>query len=243
MDNKEKGMSEPKTPQPLIRLHSITRVYHVGDSDVRALDGVDLTISAGEFVAIIGPSGSGKSTLMYLLGCLDQPTTGSYILEGREIARATDVELSRVRNRSIGYVFQSYNLLPTLTVTDNIALGLVYAGVPAAKRHATAQDFATKFGLGQRFDHRPSELSGGQMQRVAIARGLACRPHLVLADEPTGNLDTANGEAVLELLQRLNADGLTVIVVTHNPILAASARRQITLHDGKLVSDSANIRP
>ncbi len=226
--------------KPLIHLAGITRLYQVGDSEVRALDGVDLTICAGEFVAIIGPSGSGKSTLMYILGCLDQPTSGSYVLEGREIAHATDIELSRVRNRSIGYVFQSYNLLPTLTVTDNIALGLVYAGVAAAERHATARDFAGRFGLGQRLDHRPQELSGGQMQRVAIARGLACRPHLVLADEPTGNLDTKTGAEILTTLKTLHAEGHTIDLVTHDPTVAAQAQRVIRIVDGRIVSDDLN---
>ena len=226
--------------QALISLQQITRVYHVGDSEVRALDGVDLAIHPGEFVAIIGPSGSGKSTLMYILGCLDQPTTGSYVLEGREIAQATDVELSRVRNRSIGYVFQSYNLLPTLTVTDNIALGLVYAGVPAGQRQNTARDFASKFGLGHRLDHRPLELSGGQMQRVAIARGLACRPHLVLADEPTGNLDSKTGAEILNTLKALHAEGHTIVLVTHDPTVAAQAQRVIRIVDGKIVADVIN---
>ena len=191
------------TQAPLIALRGIVRRYCVGDAEVRALDGVDLVIRAGEFIAIVGPSGSGKSTLMYLLGCLDRPSSGSYLLEGVEIATAEDTELSRIRNRAIGYVFQSFNLLPTLTVTDNVALGLVYAGTVHAERIRQADEVASRFGLGDRLHHRPLELSGGQMQRVAIARGLAPRPRLILADEPTGNLDTKTGAEILEAFRRL----------------------------------------
>ena len=226
--------------KPLIELHGITRLYQVGDTEVRALDGVDLTIHPGEFVAIVGPSGSGKSTLMYLLGCLDRPTAGSYRLEGREIATATDTDLSRVRNRAIGYVFQSFNLLPTLSVTDNVALGLVYAGAPLAERTAQANGYAERFGLGQRLEHKPLELSGGQMQRVAIARGLAARPHLILADEPTGNLDSKTGAEILNAFRSLHAEGHTIIIVTHDPQVAAQAARQIRIVDGKITADEAN---
>ncbi len=227
--------------QPLIELRGITRLYQVGDTEVRALDGIDLTIHPGEFVAIVGPSGSGKSTLMYLLGCLDRPSSGSYRLEGREIATASDTDLSRVRNRAIGYVFQSFNLLPTLTVTDNVALGLVYAGAPLAERTAQANGYAERFGLGQRLAHKPLELSGGQMQRVAIARGLAARPHLILADEPTGNLDSKTGAEILNAFKALHAEGHTIIIVTHDPGVAAQAARQIRIVDGKITADVHNV--
>ena len=226
--------------EPLIELRGITRLYQVGDTEVRALDGVDLSIHPGEFVAIVGPSGSGKSTLMYLLGCLDRPTSGSYRLEGREISTASDTDLSRVRNRAIGYVFQSFNLLPTLSVTDNVALGLVYAGSPLAERTAQANGYAERFGLGQRLAHKPLELSGGQMQRVAIARGLAARPHLILADEPTGNLDSKTGAEILTAFKALHAEGHTIIIVTHDPSVAAQAARQIRIVDGKITADVVN---
>ena len=226
--------------KPLIELRGIVRRYLVGDTEVRALDGVDLTITNGEFVAIVGPSGSGKSTLMYLLGCLDRPSAGSYLLEGTEIATASDLQLSRVRNRAIGYVFQSFNLLPTLTVTDNVALGLVYAGVAPAARAAQANSYAERFGLGHRLHHRPLELSGGQMQRVAIARGLAARPHLILADEPTGNLDSKTGAEILTAFRRLHAEGHTIVLVTHDPGVAAQAERTVRIVDGKITSDVRN---
>ena len=225
---------------PLIELRGIVRRYIVGDTEVRALDGVDLSIHPGEFVAIVGPSGSGKSTLMYLLGCLDRPSAGSYLLEGVEIATAGDTELSRIRNRAIGYVFQSFNLLPTLTVTDNVALGLVYAGTPHAERTRQADEVASRFGLAHRLHHRPLELSGGQMQRVAISRGLAPRPHLILADEPTGNLDSKTGAEILDAFRRLHAEGHTIILVTHDPGVAAQAERVVRIVDGKIVSDERN---
>ena len=232
--------SESQQVESLIELRGITRLYQVGDTEVRALDGVDLSIHPGEFVAIVGPSGSGKSTLMYLLGCLDRPTAGSYRLEGREISTASDTDLSRVRNRAIGYVFQSFNLLPTLSVTDNVALGLVYAGSPLAERTAQANGYAERFGLGKRLEHKPLELSGGQMQRVAIARGLAARPHLILADEPTGNLDSKTGAEILTAFKALHAEGHTIIIVTHDPSVAAQAARQIRIVDGKITADVVN---
>ena len=224
----------------LIEIRGLVRRYLVGDTEVRALDGVDLTIRSGEFVAIVGPSGSGKSTLMYLLGCLDRPSAGSYRLEGNEIATASDAELSRVRNRAIGYVFQSFNLLPTLSVTDNVALGLVYAGSGVAERTAQANGYAERFGLGHRLHHKPLELSGGQMQRVAIARGLAARPHLILADEPTGNLDSKTGAEILSAFRRLHGEGHTIILVTHDPDVAAQAERVVRIVDGKITSDERN---
>jgi len=224
----------------LIELRGISRVYQMGDTEVRALDGVELRIEEGEFIAIVGPSGSGKSTLMYLLGCLDRPTGGSYLLGGTDVASLDDAGLSRLRNREIGYIFQSFNLLPDLSVVENVALGLVYAGEDAERRRATAATLATRFGLGSRLAHTPSELSGGQMQRVAIARGLACRPRLILADEPTGNLDTRTGAEIMAMFRRLNAAGHTVVLVTHDPGVAAQADRAVRIVDGRIVSDERN---
>jgi len=221
----------------LIELAGISRIYRMGDTEVRALDGVDLSIDEGEFVAIVGPSGSGKSTLMYLLGCLDKPSAGSYRLGGTEIASLDDAGLSRLRNREIGYIFQSFNLLPDLSVVENVCLGLVYAGEDAVRARATATALASRFGLGDRLGHTPNELSGGQMQRVAIARGLACRPRLILADEPTGNLDTRTGAEIMAMFRRLNAAGHTVVLVTHDPNVAAQADRAVRIVDGKIVSD------
>jgi macrolide transport system ATP-binding/permease protein len=221
----------------LIEISGLSRVYRMGDAEVRALDGVDLRIDEGEFVAIVGPSGSGKSTLMYVLGCLDRATAGSYRLAGHEVGGLDDAALSQLRNREIGYIFQSFNLLPDLDVVENVALGLVYAGEDAVRRRATAAAIATRFGLGQRLGHTPSELSGGQMQRVAIARGLACRPRLVLADEPTGNLDSRTGAEIMATFRRLNAAGHTVVLVTHDPEVARQADRSVRIVDGRIVSD------
>jgi macrolide transport system ATP-binding/permease protein len=226
----------------LIELRGISRIYRMGDTEVRALDGVDLTIDEGEFIAIIGPSGSGKSTLMYLLGCLDRPSTGDYRLGGVEVARLDDAGLSRLRNREIGYIFQSFNLLPDLSVVENVSLGLVYAGEDAERGRATATALATRFGLGDRLAHTPNELSGGQMQRVAIARGLACRPRLILADEPTGNLDSRTGAEIMAMFRRLNAAGHTVVLVTHDPGVAAQADRAVRIVDGRIVSDERKER-
>jgi len=237
----ERIISTPdKAASTIVEARGLTKIYSRGVEQVRALDDVSFTIAEGEFVAIVGASGAGKTTLLHLLGCMDAPTSGTLLLQGETTTNLSDAALTRLRRQTVGFVFQHFGLIPTLTVTENVLLPLLFS---RRKMRNYAAELLEKVGLTHRSNHRPHELSGGEMQRTAIARALINSPRLLLADEPTGNLDTANGEAVLELLQRLNADGLTVIVVTHNPILAASARRQITLHDGKLVSDSANIRP
>jgi macrolide transport system ATP-binding/permease protein len=221
----------------LIRLSGLTRHYQMGEHVVRALAGVDLEIHAGEFVAITGPSGSGKSTLMYLLGCLDRPTDGTYWLDGKEVSRLSDTQLSRTRNRDIGFVFQHYNLLSELNVLENIALGLVYRGVQGRDRLATAETLANRMGLEGRHQHSATELSGGQMQRVAICRALAAGPHLLLCDEPTGNLDSVTGREIMEVFHELHAQGHTIVIVTHDPKLAAQAQRIIRIEDGRIQSD------
>jgi putative ABC transport system ATP-binding protein len=219
----------------VIRLEDVWRTYHVGKGELHALAGITEHIQAGEHVAIMGPSGSGKSTLLNLIGCLDRPTRGSYLLDGREVARQGELELSRVRREMIGYVFQSYHLVERLDGLGNVELPLVFAGVPRAERRRRAAAALERVGLAQRADHRPAEMSGGERQRVAIARATILQPRVLLADEPTGNLDGASGQQVLALLEELNAGGLTLIVVTHDPEVARRAERVIILEDGRIV--------
>lgn len=222
----------------LIELRGVTREYHMGDVLVRALRGVTLTIDSGEFVAIMGTSGSGKSTLMNMLGCLDRPSAGEYRLTGREVSRLSRDELAHIRNRTLGFVFQNFNLLARTSALENVELPLLYAGVPAAERHRRAQAALERVGLGARLDHTPSQLSGGQQQRVAIARALVSEPRVILADEPTGNLDSATSIEVMALLQSLGRQGITVILVTHEPDIAAYAARNIVMKDGEVISDT-----
>ncbi|MBX3483118.1 ABC transporter ATP-binding protein [Phenylobacterium sp.] len=224
----------------MIAVTDLTKVYRMGEEEVPALAGVSLAIARGEYVAVIGPSGSGKSTLMNILGGLDRPTAGSYRFGGEEVGRFSDDELADFRRRRIGFVFQSFQLLPRLTALQNVELPMVYAGVAPAERKARAKDLLERVGLGARVGHRPTQLSGGQQQRVAIARALSNRPDLLLADEPTGALDTHTGEEVLKLFEALNRDGLTLAIVTHDPDVAAQAHRRVAFRDGLIVSDERN---
>ena len=221
----------------LIHLEGLSKVYRVGDQEIRALDGVNLRIDEGEFIAIIGSSGSGKSTLMHLLGCLDTPTAGRMEICGKDLAKASSDELARVRNKEIGFVFQAFNLLPKLDVVSNIALPLIYAGVPSRERLARARKAAEEVGLGDRLSNRPPQLSGGQCQRVAIARALVNNPRILFADEPTGNLDSATGRMILEMFDSLHASGKTVVLVTHDPAIAARSRRVIEISDGRITRE------
>jgi len=216
----------------MISLTGITRTYEVGGRPVHALRGVDLQIPDGDYIAIMGPSGSGKSTLLNLLGCLDRPTTGSYVLDGREVANLSDEDLSLVRRHKIGFVFQVFHLVPRLTAAENVALPLLFAGAPARERLEKAARALALVGLAERADHRPDQLSGGERQRVAVARATIMGPSILLADEPTGNLDTKNGREVIELLESMNRGGLTLIVVTHDPGIGGRARRRLRLVDG-----------
>jgi putative ABC transport system ATP-binding protein len=223
--------------EPIIRLAGITKTYQAGEVSVHALVDVDLTIEKGEMVAIMGPSGSGKSTLMNVLGCLDRPTAGSYLFEGREVATLKKGELSALRLSAFGFVFQGFQLIARTSALDNVALPLVYADVPAAERRQRAQEALGRVGLAGREDHTPAQLSGGQQQRVAIARALVNRPRLILADEPTGALDTRTSVEVLGLLQSLHKTGITIVIVTHEPDIAAYADRRLVVRDGRILSD------
>jgi putative ABC transport system ATP-binding protein len=230
-------MQTANPPPAAVYIRDVCKVYQTGSEPVAALDGVSLRIDSGEYVAITGTSGSGKSTLMHLIGCLDTATSGEIAVAGHDVSRASSDQLARLRNRSIGFVFQAFNLLPRLDVQGNIALPLVYAGVRAHERQRLAREAAAKVNLTERLGHRPTQLSGGQCQRVAVARALVNDPALILADEPTGNLDSANGADVLRLLSDLHKLGRTIVLVTHDPEVAAQAPRVIELRDGHIIRD------
>ena len=222
----------------MIELRDLWRTYQVGDSEVHALHGVDLVIERGDYLAVVGPSGSGKSTLLNILGCLDRPTRGGYRFAGRDVGRLTEMERTRLRQNEIGFVFQFFHLLPRLTAQGNVELPMLFAGVPRTDRRSRAADALAAVGLADRAHHRPDQLSGGQRQRVAIARAVVMNPGLLLADEPTGNLDKASAAEVMDLLDGMNADGQTVVLVTHDPDVAARATQRIRMDDGEIVERS-----
>jgi putative ABC transport system ATP-binding protein len=223
--------------QPLVRLENVTKVYHAGEVEVRALGGVSLVVEAGEFVSIMGASGSGKSTLLHLIGCLDRPTSGRYLLEGREVSGLNRNALAEVRNRTMGFVFQSFNLLARTSAVENVELPLVYAGMKGAERRRRATEALRQVGLGDRLEYHPGQMSGGQQQRVAIARALVGEPRLLLADEPTGNLDSKTSGELMALLRGLSEAGLTIVLVTHAPDIATWTSRVLQLKDGLVLSD------
>ena len=224
----------------LVEIQDISKIYNPGENEVRALDHISLTIRKGEFVAIIGQSGSGKSTLMNMIGCLDVPTEGTYILNGQNVSKLSDNELSDIRNQEIGFIFQGFNLIANLTAQENVELPLIYRGVPKKERHELSVAALKKVGLAHRMDHRPSEMSGGQQQRVAIARAIAQAPPVILADEPTGNLDSASSMEILDILKQLHAESRTVILITHDNDIAKQAKRVIRIKDGKIERDYEN---
>lgn len=225
----------------LVEIKDVCKIYNPGENEVRALDHVSLTIDEQEFVAIIGHSGSGKSTLMNMLGCLDVPTSGEYWLHGQDVSALSDDELSDIRNREIGFIFQGFNLIPNLTALENVELPLIYRGVSKSVREELSVEALKKVGLEHRMDHRPSEMSGGQQQRVAIARAIAQAPPVILADEPTGNLDSNSTKEIMDILKGLHKEGRTVILITHDNEIAAQAKRVIKIRDGKIESDSGQI--
>ena len=224
----------------LVEIQDFSKIYNPGENEVRALDHISLTIQKGEFVAIIGQSGSGKSTLMNMIGCLDVPTEGTYILNGQNVSKLSDNELSDIRNQEIGFIFQGFNLIANLTAQENVELPLIYRGVPKKERHELSVAALKKVGLAHRMDHRPSEMSGGQQQRVAIARAIAQAPPVILADEPTGNLDSASSMEILDILKQLHAENRTVILITHDNDIAKQAKRVIRIKDGKIERDYEN---
>ena len=224
----------------LVEIKDVCKIYNPGENEVRALDHVSLIIGEGEFVAIIGQSGSGKSTLMNMLGCLDTPTSGKYFLHGQDVSHMTDDEQSDVRNREIGFIFQGFNLIPSLTALENVELPLIYRGVGKKERENLSKDALNSVGLSKRMTHKPNEMSGGQQQRVAIARAIAQAPPILLADEPTGNLDSGSSKEIISIIKRLYNEGRTVIIITHDPGIAKQAKRIITISDGKIVSDMMN---
>ncbi|HHY90456.1 MAG TPA: ABC transporter ATP-binding protein [Clostridiales bacterium] len=221
----------------MIRIQNLNKVYTTGTIQVAALKGVNMEIKPKEFVSIMGPSGSGKSTLMNILGCLDRPSSGSYELDGEKIENLNDVQLAAIRNKKIGFVFQSFHLLPRITALRNVELPMIYAGVPPKERRQRASEALCKVGLENRIHHKPNELSGGQKQRVAIARALVNHPAIILADEPTGNLDTKSGNEIIALFQQLNEEGATIVMVTHEPEIARHTKRIISLRDGEIIED------
>ncbi|WP_130735560.1 ABC transporter ATP-binding protein [Flavobacterium sp. J27] len=226
--------------QPIIEIKGIKRDFPLGDEIIHVLKGIDLTINKGEYVALMGPSGSGKSTLMNLLGCLDTPTSGSYVLNGKLVSQMHDDELAEIRNKEIGFVFQTFNLMPRTTALDNVALPMVYAGYSKSERNERATEVLTQVGLSDRMDHKPNQLSGGQRQRVAVGRALVNKPAIILADEPTGNLDSKTSVEIMNLFNEIHAKGNTVILVTHEEDIAAYAHRIIRLRDGLIESDNLN---
>ena len=221
----------------LIELRDVYKIYQMGDEAVHALDGIDLTVDTGEFVAIVGQSGSGKSTAMNIIGCLDVPTSGTYRLGGVDVSTMEDDQLAEIRNRMLGFIFQQYNLIQNLSVLENVELPLIYQGIDPIDRHEMAMDALERVGLAERFRHKPTEMSGGQQQRVAIARAIATRPPIIMADEPTGALDSRTGLEVLDFLRQLNREGSTIILITHDNGIAATARRIVRLADGKIIED------
>lgn len=223
----------------LVEIRDMCKVYNPGENEVRALDHVDVSIGEGEFVAIIGQSGSGKSTLMNMLGCLDVPTSGTYMLHGKDVSHLEDNELSDIRNKEIGFIFQGFNLIPNLTALENVELPLIYRGVGKRKRLQLAEEALTKVGLKDRMEHKPAEMSGGQQQRVAIARAIAQAPPIILADEPTGNLDSGSTAEIMQIMKDLHKEGRTIILITHDNEIAARAERIIKIKDGRIESDTA----
>jgi putative ABC transport system ATP-binding protein len=237
------GQPARRSGPPVINVQKLSKVYYMGNNAVAALRGVSLQVERGDFVAIMGPSGSGKSTLMNLLGCLDRPTSGEYFLDGIPVGQMTPNELADIRNLKIGFIFQGFNLLARMTAKENVELPLIYAGLSSAERAERVRLALSMVGLSERGNHRPSELSGGQQQRVAIARALATRPAMILADEPTGNLDSRTGLEVMMILQRLNERGITIVLVTHDLNIANYCRRQVKFRDGRIIEDVRNANP